>query len=69
MKENGELGSVMQNVLQLIFSDFFFFFFKVWSTASMEPNTGLELTTLRLRTELRLRLRCLMDWALFFVIL
>ena len=41
----------------------FCFVFKVGSRPSMEPNVGLEFTTLRLRPELRSTVRCLMDRA------
>lgn len=38
-----------------------FFFFQVGSTPSVEPSTGLEFTTLSLRTEPRSRVGCLTD--------
>lgn len=38
-------------------------FFLIGSTPSMEPSTGLELTTLRSRTEQRPRVGHLTDWA------
>ena len=50
--------------LESFFPFFFFFFPKVGSTPSVEPNTGLELTTLRSRPELRSRVRPLTDRAI-----
>jgi len=39
------------------------FFLKVDSMPSVDPNTGLELMTLRSRPELRSRVGCLTNWA------
>ena len=42
---------------------FYFIFFKVGSIPSEEPNTGLELTTLRSRPEFSSRVGNLTEWA------